>query len=77
MFFLDFDVIIIIKMHNAHPANGYLHLACLPTIELQTDHDDEDHFGRSDDNDDDDENDKGHRDRDDLISMIIVSVRKL
>ena len=26
---------------------------------------------------DDDENDKGHRDRDDLISMIIVSVRKL
>ena len=43
-------------MHNAHPADRYLHLACLLTIELQTDHDDEDHFGRSDDNDDGDVN---------------------
>ena len=66
-------------MHNAHPADEYLHLACLPTIEFQTDHDDEDHVGRSNDNDDgdvghcdDNEDDIGHSDGDDLMSMIMI-----
>ena len=64
-------------MHNAHPADRYLHLACLLTIELQ--HDDEDHLGRGDDNDDgdvghcdDNEDDIGHSDGDDLMSMIMI-----